>query len=88
MRQCLKSKETDLLFVKLFLLEQVAKILPKANLIPQNKRVTLQVMLPTLLCWPMVSKVDVGAMTVEVKTSHQYFITVCCHVTVGSGGVV
>ena len=39
-----------------------------------------------LLCWPMASEVDVGAMAVEAKPSCQYSVTCCCCVTDGSRG--
>ena len=45
-----------------------------------------KVMSPTLLCWPMTSKVDVGVMAAEVERSCQYPITWCCCVTDGSRG--
>ena len=38
----------------------------------------MKVMLPTLLCWPTVSEVDVGGMAVEVEPSCQYFSMFCC----------
>ena len=50
--------------------------------------VALKVMLPVLLCCCTVSEADVGGMAVEVKPSHQYPITCCCHVTNGSRGTV
>ena len=30
---------------------------------------------PIVLCWPMMSELDVGDMAVEVEPSHQYSIT-------------
>ena len=51
-------------------------------------RATLKVMPPILLCWPMVSEVNVGGMAVEVEPSHQHPITFCCCVTEGSRGAV
>ena len=48
----------------------------------------LKVILPILLCWHMMSEVDVGGMAVEVEAFPQYSITVCCHVTDGSRGAV
>jgi len=41
---------------------------------------------PSILCWPMMSEVDAGGMAVEVEASHQYSMTFCCHVTDGSRG--
>ena len=41
-----------------------------------------------LLCWPTVSEVNVGGMAIEAESSHQYYITYCCHVTDGSRGAV
>ena len=51
-------------------------------------RAALKVMPPVLLCWPMMSEADVGGMAVEDQPSHQNCLTVCCHVTDGSSGVV
>jgi len=45
-----------------------------------------KVMLPILLCWPMMSETDVGGMTVEVDPSCQYAIIFCCCATDGSRG--
>ena len=41
-------------------------------------RAAMRVMLPILLCWPMMSEVDVGGMSVKVVPSHQYSISFCC----------
>jgi len=41
-------------------------------------RASPKVMLPVLLCWPMTSNVDVDGTAVEVKPSHQYWITFSC----------
>jgi len=47
-------------------------------------RVVLKVKPPVLLCWPMVSEADGDDMAVETEPSHQYSITFCCCMTVGS----
>ena len=47
-----------------------------------------KVMSPTLLCWPTMSKADVGGMAVEVELPHQYSVTCCCCVTDGRRGTV
>jgi len=39
---------------------------------------------PTLLYRPLTSEADVGGTAIEVKPSHQYSSTLCCHVTFGS----
>ena len=44
----------------------------------------LKVMPLVLLCWPMMSKADVGDMVVKAEPFHQYSIKFCCHVTDGS----
>jgi len=49
-------------------------------------RTALKVLPPVLLCWPMMSEVDGGAMAVEAEPSHQYPVTFCCHATDGSRG--
>ena len=33
---------------------------------------------PILLCWPTMSKADVGGMAVGVESSYQYSIPLCC----------
>ena len=53
-----------------------------------TNRAALKVMLTVFLCWPMISKVDVGVTAVEVGLLCQYYITCCCHVTDGSRGAV
>ena len=50
-------------------------------------RTALKVMLPVLLCWPMMLEATVGGMAVESEPSHQYSIT-CGHATDGSRGAV
>ena len=52
----------------------------------KSSKSALKVIPPILLCWHMVSEVDVGGMATEVELSYQYFITFCCHVTDGSRG--
>ena len=47
-------------------------------------KVALKVMPPVLLCWPMMSEVDVGGVAAEVEPSCQYPNTFCCCVTDGS----
>ena len=37
-----------------------------------------------LLCWPMMSEVDVGGMTAEAAPSRQHPIACCCRATDGS----
>ena len=49
-------------------------------------RSTLKVMPPILLCWPVMSEVDVGGMAVQVEPSHQYSVTFRYRVTDGSRG--
>ena len=51
-------------------------------------RATLKVVPPILSCWPAMSEVDVGGMTVEVEPFHQYSIKFCCCATDGSRGAV
>ena len=51
-------------------------------------RATPKAMSPVLLCWPTIWEVNVGSMAVEVELSHQYYVTLCCHVTDGSRGAV
>ena len=51
-------------------------------------RAAMRVMLPILLCWPMMSEANVSDMAVEVEPSCQYSITFCCCVTDGSRGAV
>ena len=53
-----------------------------------HSRAALEVMYAILFSWPMMSKADGGSMEVEAEPSHQYSVTVCCHVTDGSGGAV
>ena len=48
----------------------------------------LKVMPTILLCWPIMSEVYVGGITVEVGPSQQYSITCSCHATDGSREVV
>ena len=43
---------------------------------------------PILLCWPMISEVDVGGMAAEVEPFWQYSISCCCRVTDGSRGAL
>jgi len=47
-----------------------------------------KVMPPILICWLLISEVDIGGMAVEVELSQQYSITSCCCVTDGSRGAV
>ena len=35
------------------------------------RRAAQEVMLPMLLCWPMMSETDVGGMAVEIEPSHK-----------------
>ena len=51
-------------------------------------KVAPKTMPPNLLCRSMTSEVDVGCVTVEVESSHQYSIVFCCCVTDGSRGAV
>jgi len=51
-------------------------------------RAALKVMPPGLLCWPMMSEVDVDGMAVLIEPSHQYSVTFCFHMTDGSRGAV
>ena len=53
-----------------------------------SMRAALKVVPPILLCWPTVSKEDVGDMAVEAEPSHQYPIPLCCRVTDGSRGTI
>ena len=53
-----------------------------------EQRAALEKMPPSLLCWPMMSEVDVGGMVAETEPSHQYSVTSCCCVTDGSRGTV
>jgi len=46
----------------------------------EKRKAPPRVMLPILLCWPTMPEVDVGAMAVDVESSHQYSVTFCCHV--------
>jgi len=39
-------------------------------------KVALKVMPPVLLCWPMMSEVDVGGVAAEVEPSCQYPINI------------
>jgi len=50
-------------------------------------RAVLKLMPPILSCWPATSEADVG-LAGEVETSHQYYVTFCCHVTDVSRGAV
>ena len=43
---------------------------------------------PVLLYWPTNSEVEAGGMAMEIKPSHQYFVTCYCHMTDGSRGAV
>ena len=47
----------------------------------ENKRAVL-------LCWPIISEVDVGGTSVEIEHTYQYSITFYCHLTYGSKGAV
>lgn len=49
-------------------------------------RASLKVRSLVLLCWPTMSKADVGGMAIVVEPSHQYFVTLCFCVTNGSRG--
>ena len=40
--------------------------------------------LPSILCWSIMSEADVDDMAVEAEPSYQYSITCCCHATDGS----
>ena len=51
-------------------------------------KTTMKVMSRTLLCWPMMSEVDVGGMAVETEPSHKYSVTFWCHVADSSRGEV
>lgn len=53
----------------------------------KNTSAVVKVMPPILsilLGCPMTSEVDVGSMAIEIETSHQNYISFCCHVTDGS----
>ena len=54
----------------------------------RNTKVALKVMLLILLCWPTVSEADVGGITVQVESSHQYSLPFCYLATDGSRGAV
>ena len=47
-----------------------------------------KVMPPILLYWPVISEVDVGDRTADIKASHQYFVTFCYHLTDRRRGAV
>jgi len=49
-------------------------------------RAASKVMLSILRYWLTVSEVGAGAMAAEAESSHQYYITYCCHPTDGSRG--
>ena len=51
-------------------------------------KAALQVMPPILLSWSVTSEVDVGDMTGEVASAHQYSVTFCCCVADGSRGAI
>ena len=51
-------------------------------------RAAPKVMVPILLCWSMMSEVDVGDMAVEVEPSHQYPTPCGSHMTDGSRGAL
>jgi len=51
-------------------------------------RAALKVLPPILWYWPATSEVAVGGMAIEVKTSYQYSIIFCYHMTVRSRRVV
>ena len=51
-------------------------------------RAALRVMPSILLCWLLMSEVDVGGTTVETEPFHQNSITFCCWMTDGSRGAV
>ena len=53
-----------------------------------HTRAALKAMFPLLLCWPLMSELDVGDTAVQVESSYQYFITFCCHVTDASTGAI
>ena len=58
------------------------------RVVQKYTRATPKVIPPTLLCWPTVSEADVDGIAVEAEPSHQYSVTCCCCVTVGSRGAV
>ena len=51
-------------------------------------RAALKVMLPILLCWPMISESDVDHMAVEVAFSLLYSVTFSCYVKDDRKGAV
>ena len=51
-------------------------------------RAALKAVPSILLCWPMMSEVEVGGMAVEVEPSCHYPITFCFCTTDGSRGAV
>ena len=51
-------------------------------------KAALKVMPPILLCWSVMSEMDISGMVIEVEPSHQYSSTCCCHVTDGSRGAI
>jgi len=53
-----------------------------------SSRAAPKVMHPILLFWPTMANADVFGMAVEAEPSHQYSVTLCCHVTDGSRGAV
>jgi hypothetical protein len=53
-----------------------------------HTRVSLKLMPPILLCWPMTSEADVGDMAVDFEPSRLYSIKFCCHVKDDSRGAV
>ena len=53
-----------------------------------DKRDTLGMIIPILLCWTMMSEVDGGGMAAEVEPFLQYSITFLCHAIDGSRGAV
>lgn len=50
-------------------------------------RAALKVMPPILLCWSMMSEVDIGGMAVKVEPSLQHPIKFYCCVTVWQNGI-
>lgn len=44
-------------------------------------RASLKVRSLVLLCWPTMSKADVGGMAIVVEPSYQFSIAFCCHVS-------
>jgi hypothetical protein len=53
-----------------------------------NMRVAPKFMPTILLCWSMMSEVDVGDMAVEAEPSSQYSIKFCCRAADDSRGAV